>query len=112
MEKSSGRGKIKQLESKKRMSAMSEILEQSGMSVADFAYALDVRYTRMVRMLQGAVDVPQGIVSDAHQLLADIDYVKAAMQADPALAEISYKVFKTVLDTSGGADYSDDMKST
>ena len=80
------------------MTQLSDLLEKSGMTVADFAYALDVRYTRMVRMLQGTVDVPQGIISDAHQLLADIDYVQSLVDHNPGLGNISYKVFKTVLD--------------
>lgn len=80
------------------MSELSQLLTQSGMSLSDFAYAIGVRKTSIERMLSGAYSTPPGVLSDAHQLLADIDYVQSLVDHNPDLKDISYKVWKNVLE--------------
>lgn len=77
---------------------LSELIDASGMSVKDFSYAIGVRDTRIQRMLKGDVPTPLGVIGDANQLLADIEYVESLVNHNPDLKYISYKVWKIVLD--------------
>lgn len=83
------------------MEELQELFGKSCMSVKDFSYALGVRHTSIERMLRGDIFTPPGVISDAHQVLADIDYVDALVEAKPELKEISYKIFKLMLDGNG-----------
>ncbi len=81
------------------MEELSQLIDETGMSVSDFAYAVGTSKSRIERMLNGVYSVPQGLIGDAIQLLEDIDYVKAHFELHPEFKNMSYKVFKTVLDT-------------
>lgn len=76
---------------------LSELIDQSGMSVNDFAYAIGVRKANVERWLNGSKEVPAGVISDAQQLLADIDYIHSVLDHNPDLKNISYKVWKKCL---------------
>ena len=80
------------------MEELSKLITMTGMALNDFSYAIGVRYERIVRMLKGNAPTPDGVISDAHQLLADIDYVQSLVDHNPQLKKISYKVWKLVLD--------------
>lgn len=89
------------MEINKRGNGMTEIkqlLDKSSMSLSDFAYALGMRANSLERMVKGIILTPPGVISDAHQVLADIDYVDALVEAKPEIRNISYKIFKLVLD--------------
>lgn len=76
---------------------LSELLDQSGMSTADFCYAIHERKARVIDCLRGVIVTPEPIMSKAHQLMADLEYWDAFFEANPHL-RTSYKVFKYVLD--------------
>lgn len=76
------------------MNELTKLFHESGMSIGDFAYALGIRKQSFTRMMDGIIPTPEGVISDAHQILADIDYVRTL----PDIDGISYKVFKLVLD--------------
>lgn len=80
------------------MNELQKLFNYTGMSVGDFSKALGVRPSTMIRMLNGEAVIPQGVISDAHQLNADIDYVDAFLDAHPELQKFSYTVFKLLLD--------------
>jgi len=80
------------------MTEIKKHLDESGMSLSDFAYALGMRPTSLERMVKGLILTPDGVIADAMQILADIDYVDALVEAKPEIMNISYKVFKLVLD--------------
>lgn len=80
------------------MTEIKQLLDKSGMSLSDFAYCLGMRATSLERMVKGLILTPDGVIADAHQVLADIDYVDALVDAKPELQEINYKIFKLVLD--------------
>jgi len=81
------------------MNEITQLLEASGMSLKDFAECLEMRSNSLERMVKGLIVTPPGVIADAHQVLADIDYVDALLEAKPELQEINYKVFKLALDT-------------
>jgi len=76
------------------MNQLTKLFQESGMGVADFAYALGIRKQSFTRMMDEVIPTPEGVIADAHQILADIDYVRTL----PDIEDISYKVFKLVLD--------------
>lgn len=81
---------------------LSELLKDTGgMTPRDFAGSLGISPVSMNRMLSGRIETPPGVIGDAIQLLEDIDYVGALLTEKPELGlqNISYKVFKLLLDT-------------
>jgi hypothetical protein len=80
------------------MTEIKQHLDASCMSLSDFAYALGMRPTSLERMVKGLIATPDGVIADAMQVLADIDYVDALIEAKPEIMNINYKVFKLVLD--------------
>jgi hypothetical protein len=76
------------------MNELTKLFNESGMGIADFAYALGIRKQSFTRMMDGIIPTPEGVIADSHQILADIDYVRSI----PNIENISYKVFKLVLD--------------
>lgn len=90
------------------MEELKQLLEASGMSERDFCYALSQMSRRkggvklslktFEKMIDGLWTVPEGVISDAHQLLADIDYIQSVIDSNPQLKNISFKVWELLLD--------------
>lgn len=80
------------------MTAIHQLLEQSGMSVKDFAYAIGESNKRLQSWLRGEYEPPVAVIGKAHQLLADLDFWGAYFEANPQ-HQCSYKIFKYLLDT-------------
>lgn len=76
------------------LNELTKLFNESGMSIGDFAYALRIRKQSFTRMMDGVIPTPEGVIADSHQILADIDYARSI----PNIENISYKVFKLVLD--------------
>ena len=87
---------------------LNELVDASGMSERDFCHALcwmslkkggpRLTLKAFENMLEGAWKVPDGVISDAYQLVADSDYIESVINHNPNLKNISYKVWKKVLD--------------
>jgi predicted transcriptional regulator len=75
-----------------------KILDESGMTLADFAGALGINQTSLMRMVTGRTLTPDGVIADAMAVLDDIDAVDELIAANPWIQKVSYKVFKLVLD--------------
>lgn len=80
------------------MTTIYQLLEQSGMSVKDFAYAIGESYKRMQSWLRGEYEPPVAVIGKAHQLLADLEFLEAFLEANPHMC-FSYKLYKYLLDT-------------
>lgn len=76
---------------------LSNLHKESGMSFHEFADVLDVRYNSLTEFFTGARPVPEGIISDAHQILEDIAFWEAKLRAMVDGSPIHYAILKKAL---------------